>query len=149
MCEIFSFLLHLLHQKKISSRYLLFWSFPEPENHLINCNVFGVICMMLVQCQDVFIKFCIFLSELGALGLLFLVLNLTTTWVIHLNVAVKIRERVHEWRYSFRAILYQMTSDALGQWVKEHNISDTLILGTKDTLSTVYWRCFKYWLQAK
>jgi len=44
----------------------------------------------------VFIKFCIFLSELGALGILFLILNLTTMWVIHLNVAVKIREGVHK-----------------------------------------------------
>jgi len=33
--------------------------------------------------------------------------------------------------------------------VKEHNISDALILGTEDTSSTVYWRCFKYWFQAK
>ena len=32
-------------------------------------------------------KICIFLSELGALWLLFLILNPTTTWVIHLNIA--------------------------------------------------------------
>ena len=55
-----------------------------------------VICMTLMQCQGAFIKCFVILSELGALGLLFLVLNLTTTWVIHLNVAVKIREGVHK-----------------------------------------------------
>ena len=49
--------------------------------------MYQAICMTLVQCQGVFIKFCIFLYELGALGLLFLILNPTTTWVIHLNVA--------------------------------------------------------------
>ena len=49
--------------------------------------MYQVICVTLMQRQGVFIKFCIFLSELGALGLLFLILNLTTTWVIHLNVA--------------------------------------------------------------
>ena len=49
--------------------------------------MYRVICVTLMQRQGVFIKFCIFRSELGALGLLFLILNLTTTWVIHLNVA--------------------------------------------------------------
>ena len=55
-----------------------------------------VICMTLMQRQGAFIKCFVSLSELGALGLLFLILNLTTTWVIHLNIAVKIIEGVHK-----------------------------------------------------
>jgi len=71
-----------------------------------------VICMMLMQCQGVFIKFCIFISELGALRLLFLILNLTMMWVIHLNIAVKIREGVHKWRYSFHTANISKFSDS-------------------------------------
>jgi len=89
-----------------------------------------------MQPQGTFIKFCIFLSELGALRLLFLILNPKTMWVIHLNVAVKIRGGVHKQRCSFHAILYWITHDALGQRVKEYNISNALILGTEDTSST-------------
>ena len=64
-----------------------------PQNKRINLCLALVslgwirLCVMLMQCQGVFIKCFVILSELGALGLLFFILNLRMTWVIHLNVA--------------------------------------------------------------
>jgi len=50
------------------------------------CDVFGYRCDVDAMSRCVYKMFVIF-SELGALGLLFLILDLTMTCVIHLNIA--------------------------------------------------------------
>ena len=60
---------------------------PNQHRDIGRSVMYWIICMMLMQRQGAFIKCFVILSELGALGLLFLILNLTTTWVIYLNIA--------------------------------------------------------------
>ena len=71
-----------------------------------------VICMMLMQRQGVFIKCFVILSELEALGLLFLILNLTRMWVIHLNIAERYERELQSWMH-ICSVLKPWHSDVL------------------------------------
>jgi len=74
--------------------------------------MYRVICMMLLQYQGAFIKCFVILSELGALGLLFLILNPTTMWMIHLNIAER-KERELQSRMPICRVLKPQHSDTL------------------------------------